>query len=226
MKTIEYFLDKETAYIKSREGENDIEWDEDIQEFEPADMNNPLFFLNDNWFHRIYDSIKTNTNNILSKLAHFQLSYAEGVMLLAYIGPLSKCFRDDYYGSMGVPVFVREMQNCLYSVIQKAPLYGGDILYRFCVAEDKVDFEIGQVHTFYYSLTTTTDNWEQDKNRYIIMPIQSTQTRAHCLYEIYDNGGCETQVNFLPNTTFRITDIKEIQKNNSTYKHIYMQEIN
>ena len=101
------------------------------------------------------------------------------------------------------------MQSCLYSLIAKSPTFTGTILYRFCVSEDKLDFKIGQHYTCPHSLTTTCDNWDKDTNRYIITPLPKSQTKAHSIFKIYNHGE-ENQVNFLPNTSFVITDIPQI----------------
>lgn len=85
------------------------------------------------------------------------------------------------------------------------------------------NFEVGDIYQPSHSLTTTTEDWKQNRSDvYVIKTLPENETQAHCLYMIY-NHGQETQVNFLRGTSFEITDIEPIE--GSEYKRIYMSEI-
>mgnify|MGYP002226797136 FL=1 len=142
--------------------------------------------------------------------------------LTCFLGNISYAFRDDnYYGE--VPNIVHEMQIILNSIINKAPKFNGNILYRFTKTGDKTNFEVGDIYQPSHSLTTTTEDWKQNRSDvYVIKTLPENETQAHCLYMIY-NHGQETQVNFLRGTSFEITDIEPIE--GSEYKRIYMSEI-
>ena len=132
-----------------------------------------------------------------------------------------RTYFDDYYGE--VPDIVHEMQIILNSIINKAPKFNGNILYRFTKTGDKTNFEVGDIYQPSHSLTTTTEDWKQNRSDvYVIKTLPENETQAHCLYMIY-NHGQETQVNFLRGTSFEITDIEPIE--GSEYKRIYMSEI-
>lgn len=221
LKPVEYFLEEEEKYIKSRKGEPEFVYDEKYG-MQPSNIDDPLAFLEQNLLHKTYNAMLNAKQDLLEKLAN-DATDSELLMLLAYEGFMSEYFRDDYWGTREIPEIVREMQKCLYSIIEKAPVFEGGTLYRFCVYEDSVDFEIGQKVNFSYSLATTTDNWNQNKNRYIIQTLPNKQTKAHCIYRIHNHGN-ENQVNFLPNTSFIVTDIQECICEENVYKHIYMKE--
>lgn len=221
LKSIDYFLAEETKYREAHINDHEFIWDEEcgMQSF---DIDDPLSFLKQNRFHRIYDDICSNRGMYKNVIEEFYLSDAELLMLRLFMADMSSYFRDDNYYN-GVPPLVVEMQKCLYSVIEKAPIFEGNTLYRFCVFEDKVDFERGQKYTIPYSLTTTIDNWNQDKDVYIIKTLPKWQTNARCIYRILNHGG-ENQVNFMPNTSFLITEINEEKRGKQGYKHLYMIE--
>ena len=114
------------------------------------------------------------------------------------------------------------MQIILNSIIIKAPKFKGNILYRFTKIGDKTNFEIGDIYQPHHSLTTTTEDWEQNRSDvYVIKTLPEDKTQAHSLYMIYNQGN-ETQVNFLRGTLFEITNIEPIQ--GTKYKRIYMSE--
>lgn len=222
LKPIEYFLEKEEKYIKSRKGEPEFIYDE---KYGMQFADDALSFLSQNRFHKVYNILESEKRLMAEKIIKFNVSDSELIMLNLFMSNMSMYFRDDYYLKYDkrIPSFVLEMQKCLYSVIGKAPVFEGDTLYRFCVNEDCIDFEIGQKNKFPYSLTTTTDNWNHDTNRYIIRPLPKEQTHAHCLYLMHAHGH-ENQVNFLPNTSFIVTDIQKCTCGGQVYKHIYMKE--
>ena len=208
MKDINYFLDFESRYIEENSPFEWV-WNDEIGELGPP--YDPLHFLQDRPFE------KFSGTEVAKKAVPFNLSYAERLMLHLFIGSKSRYFRDDHY--VETPDIVKEMQLVLDSVIAKAPLFTGNTLYRF-TKDDKVDFEIGDTYAPSHSLTTTTDDWEQDKDTYVITPLPIGATKAHSLYLIYNNG--ENQVNFERGAKFQVTDIKK----RNGFKLIYMNEIN
>lgn len=219
LKSLEYFLDKEKKYVQ--------EWGNKPFTLTardgvvPANSGDPLSFLEDGQFSEMHREIKTD-RSIQQKLRKYNLSDVEGLMLMVFEGTLSRYFREDYYKGK-VPPFVFEMQKCLYSVISKAPVFNGKQLYRFCVSQDKTDFRKGDIYRCEYSLTTTKNNWEKDTNRYIIETRTPNKTNARCLYEIYNHGE-ENQVNFLPNTYFKVINVENTTRFGMEYKHIYLKE--
>jgi len=222
LKPVEYFLNEEEKYIASKNGELEYFFDE---EQGMLFVDDDLSFLNQNLFHKAYQVLESEKRKESDIIKKYNILDSELIMLMLYMGNMSMYFRDDFYlrYGNGIPALVIEMQKCLYSIIGKAPVFEGDTLYRFCVDEDCIDFAIGQKINFPYSLTTTTDNWNQDTNRYIIHTLSKEQTRAHCLYRVHAHGQ-ENQVNFLPNTSFIVTDIQECVCGENVYKHIYMKE--
>ena len=157
LQPIAYFLEEETKYCEEHKNDSLLIWDEEC-DMQQSDMDDPLPFLKRNRFHGIYDDICSYREKYAKIIKEFNLSDSELLMLRLFKADLSSYFRDDMYRK-DIPSFVIEMQKCLYSAINKAPIFEGDTLYRFCVCEDKVDFAPGQKYTVPYSLTTTKDNW-------------------------------------------------------------------
>lgn len=215
-KSVDFFLEEEKQYIEKWKNAPLMMTDDDG--IVPANINDPCDFLEKNLFHLSHEAINC-CEKTKKQLSIYGLTDSEGLMLIAFMGFMSQYFRDDYYGEKGIPQIVKEMQDCLYAAIEKAPQYKGYILYRFCNSNDKVDLKVGDIYTFTHSLTTTQDNWNQECDRYIISPLPHNHTKARCLYEIYNHEE-ENQVNFPPKTTFKITNINQVGE----YRHIYMQE--
>lgn len=213
MKDIQYFLLEEKKYLASSQAEPELVWNEESGELGyPYD---PLDFLQKKPF-------QTFQHNNIDKENHHGLTNVEKMIFTCFIGNISYAFRDDYY-HREVPEVVREMQIVLNSTIAKAPKFKGRTLYRFTKIGDKTNFEIGDIYQPRHNLTTTTEDWEQNRSDvYVIKTLPENDTQAHSLYLIYNHGN-ETQVNFLRGASFQITDIIPIQ--GTEYKRIFMSEI-
>jgi len=213
MKDIQYFLSEEENYLASPQANPKLVWNEELGELEyPYD---PLNFLQKKPF-------QTFQHNDIDKENRYGLTGVEKMIFTCFIGDISYVFRDDnYFGE--VPEVVREMQIVLNSIITKAPKFEGNTLYRFTKIGDKTNFEIGDIYQPCHSLTTTTEDWKQDRSDvYVINTLPKDATKAHSLYLIYNHGN-ETQVNFLRGTSFEITNIEPIE--GTEYKRIFMSEI-
>lgn len=95
------------------------------------------------------------------------------------------------------------------------------VSYRFLKSHDETDLKEGDVFEPSYSLTTTNEDWEQDKDVYVITPLPEKKTSAYDIYKIYNHGD-ENQVNFLKGTKFRVT---KVEKDTRGFRRIYMTEL-
>lgn len=206
-KNIDYFLDAEKKYNETPVPDMIyIEGDGFGSPYEP------LHFLRRKPFESLSPkAIKSNGANGLSDV--------EWLMLYCFMGHFSCYFRSDYYRN-DIPEIVVEMQRVLDSVVKKAPKSTAKILYRFLNSSDKCSFQIGEIYEPTHSLTTTTREWHQDKDKYVITPLEYDKTKAHSLYELY-NPANENQVNYERGAQFRVMDIKQCNKRNV----IYLSEI-
>ena len=198
MKDVDYFLEEEEKYI-----EPPMEYDGKTSEFDCPD--DPLYFLSQKPF-RISCTPWMNAH-----YEDYDLSKAEILIFQVFIGRWSGVFRGDIYGSE-IPGLVKEMKRVLESVISKAPKFKGNVLYRFC-KNDPVQFEEGSIYEPPHSLTTPTKDWKQCRNKYIITPLSTDKTKAHCLYEIYNHRN-ENQVNFETGAKFRIDKVSQGDQGN------------
>ena len=213
MKDIQYFLSEEEKYLASSRAEPELVWNEELEEF--GFSYDPLSFLGKKPF-------QTFQHNNIDKENRYGLTDVEKMILTCFLGNISYAFRDDNYCGE-VPDIVREMQTVLNSIIEKAPKYKGNTLYRFTKTGDKTNFDIGDIYQPLQSLTATTEDWEQNRSDiYVIKTLPENETKAHSLYLIHYHSN-ETQVNFLRGTSFKITDIEPIE--GTEYKRIFMSEI-
>lgn len=213
MKDIQYFLSEEEKYLASPQANPKLVWNEESGGFDFPD--DPLEFLQ-------LKPFQTSQHNNIDKEDYYGLADVEKMIFTCFTGYISYAFRDDNYHK-GVPDIVREMQIVLDSLITKAPKFKGDVLYRFTKYGDKTDFEIGDIYKPCHSLTTTTEDWGQDRSDvYVVKTLPENDTQAHCLYLI-DNHAHETQVNFSRGTSFEITNIEPIE--GTEHKRIFMSEI-
>ncbi len=213
MKDIQYFLSEEEKYLASSQAEPELVWNEELEEL--GFSYDPLSFLGKKPF-------QTFQHNNIDKENRYGLTDVEKMILTCFLGNISYAFRDDNYCGE-VPDIVREMQTVLNSIIEKAPKYKGNTLYRFTKTGDKTNFDIGDIYQPLHSLTATTEDWEQNRSDiYVIKTLPENETKAHSLYLIHNHSN-ETQVNFLRGTSFKITDIEPIE--GTEYKRIFMSEI-
>ena len=219
MKDIQYFLDVEDKYCQTIPEEVEV-WDEDVQEWDYKRI--PLDFLRSRLFYQSYNNLDYRKE----RTQGYDLNDAELTVLGMFFMHCSAPFRDDYYTQKGdaVPEIAKEMFEVLDSLVAKAPQTTNNLLFRFCVDEDKHDMKIGDIVTFSHNLTCTLDKWNRnDNNKYIIIPLADGRTRAHDIYKMYPHNERERQVNFLRGTQFLITDIKEIPR--TEYHEYYMNEV-
>jgi len=217
MKDLDYFLKKEDEYNASYNPYEHFIFDEGMSD----DDNDPLDFLLRKPFHKYSDGSECYKE----ETSKFGLTDAERTILSMFYGEMSVYFRDDNYIGMDIPELVKEMMKVLDSVVGKAPATKSKILYRFCKPHDKTDMKVDDIINFKHNLTCTADDWGSKENTYTIRPLPSNQTRAHDLFKIRGTNK-EKQVDFLRETSFKVTKIDNLIDNNGDpYKKIYMDEI-
>jgi hypothetical protein len=163
-----------------------------------------------------------HSEEVKDAIRKYNLSEVEVLIMNCFYGNLSQYFRDDIYAQYGkVPEFTKEMQTVLESFIKKAPKHKEGMLYRFLNSHDTIDFKVGDVFVPSCSLTTTNEDWNQDKNVYVITPLPETTTSAYDIYKIYNHGE-ENQVNFLKGTKFRVSKIEDAPNG---HRRIYLNEL-
>ena len=218
MKDINYFLEAETKYAKVHKNEEELYYDAEMGCMTCKSY--PDDFLRGGWIHKFSQS--KHTPEIEQAIKRYNLSDVEVLIMHCFYGNLSQYFRDDTYAQYGqVPEIAKEMQIVLDGFIRKAPKHKEGVLYRFLKSHDNVNLKKGDVFEPPYSLTTTTEDWEQDKDVYVITPLPEESTSAYDMYKIYNHGD-ENQVNFLKGAKFEVTTI-EIVPNG--HKRIHLNEL-
>lgn len=209
--TVQELIEIEKKY---KEDHKDDPWVYNVvDELEPANMNDDIVFLEKGYISK-HNNIGPETKK---NLADKGLSDFEILMLMCFVGYLSNAFRWNSYNDKMSPI--PEMCEGLDMVLEKSPVYDeGNVLYRFCTSDDKVDFKEGEIFKAPHYVTTTKSNWEKDTDVYVITP-RSIGTNARSIYKLYNKAN-ENQVTFKRGTSFKITKIEE-----GTYKKIYMEEI-
>lgn len=228
METIGELLKIESDYIKKHASEPSSVYNEEYGEYVPTEVGDKLDFLKEGLFSKHYSALKglPANNPIHNQIQLYGLNELEHLVLKCYTGFASHIFRiDSYYGKE--PQLVKELCTILDRILDKAPMFDGDVLYRFCQEEDNVDFKLGEIFQPSYNLTTTIDDWGKKRNMYIIKPLKRGKTKARCIYKIYnhgeDCGAGENQVTFKVGAKFKIINI--ILDEKTDLKKIYMDEI-
>ncbi len=208
--TVQELIEIEKKY---KEDHKDDPWVyNEVGELEPANMNDDIVFLEKGYIAR-HNSIKPETRKDLTDKG---LNNFEMLMLMCFVGYLSYAFRWNSYNDKKRPI--PEMCEGLDVVLEKSPVYDeGNVLYRFCTSDDKVNFKEGEIFRAPHYVTTTKSNWEKDTDVYVITP-KSIGTNARSIYKLYNKAN-ENQVTFKRGTSFKITKIEK-----GKYKKIYMEE--
>ena len=218
MKDIKYFLDTEKEFQKNHPNVHEQYYDSECGCMMPKSY--PEDFLKDGWMNIFAQG--PHSEEVKDAIRKYNLSETEVLIMNCFYGNLSQYFRDDTYTQFGgVPEVAKEMQKVLTSFIKKAPKHNGGVVYRFLKSHDNTNLKIGDIFEPTYSLTTTNEDWEQDKDVYVITPLPEKQTSAFDIYKIYNHGE-ENQVNFLKGTKFRVTNVERDSKG---FRRIYMDEI-
>lgn len=218
MKNVNYFLEAENKFQKEHQDGMELYYDPEYGGMTYKSC--PDDFLQGGWMNKFAKS--PHSEKVTDAIKKYDLSEVEVLIMNCFYGNLSQYFRDDTYTQFGdVPKVAKEMQIVLESFIKKAPKHKGCVLYRFLNSHDISDFNIGDVFEPSFSLTTTNEDWDQDKDAYVITPLPEKQTSAFDIYKIYNHGE-ENQVNFLKGTKFRVTNI---ERNSKGFRRIYMDEI-
>lgn len=180
-----------------------------------------MFFFKEGYIEKYYKIIANFPEEKNATFEKYAITEVEKLILLLFEGYLPQIFRiDSYHGE--VPKLLTDMWEVLDSLLEKAPPFDGQVLYRFTHPQDKIDFEVGDIYIPRFFLTATKDYWGQDTPTYIITPRHSGKTSAKSLYKIYDQKG-EGQVTFKRNSKFEIIQI-EPERGEEPLK-IYMNEI-
>lgn len=218
MKNVNYFLEAENKFQKEHKDGMKLYYDPEYGGMTYKSC--PDDFLQCGWMNKFAKS--PHSEKVTDAIKKYDLSEVEVLIMNCFYGNLSQYFRDDTYTQFGdVPKVAKEMQKVLESFIKKAPKHKGCVLYRFLNSHDISDFNIGDVFEPSFSLTTTNEDWDQDKDAYVITPLPEKQSSAFDIYKIYNHGE-ENQVNFLKGTKFRVTNI---ERNSKGFRRIYMDEI-
>lgn len=184
----------------------------EVGELELADINDDIVFLQKGYIAK-HNCIRPEMRK---DLADKGLNDFEILMLICFLGYLSYVFRWNSYNDRKSPI--PEMCEGLDMVLKKCPVYNeGNVLYRFCTSDDRIDFKEGDLYQTPHYVTTTKDNWDKDTHLYVITP-KSVGTNARSIYKLYNKAN-ENQVTFIRGTRFMITKIEE-----GKYKKIYMKE--
>lgn len=209
--TVQELIDIENKY---REEYKDVPYVfNEVGEYEPANMNDDVAFLCKGFIQQ-HSHITDDTKNMLAEKG---LTDFEMLMLMCFVGYLSYAFRWNSYNDKKSPI--PEMCKGLDMVLEKSPVYDeGNVLYRFCTSDDKVDFKEGDLYEAPHYVTTTKSNWDKDTHVYFITP-KSVGTNARSIYKLYNKAN-ENQVTFKRGTLFKITKIE-----GEKYKKIYMEEV-
>ena len=220
VKDLDYFMEQERLFKEEHPDYGEMFFDDTIGVMSEKGIDDRLNFLSDGVISMYNGYLE---GGYIGNEEQYNLSDAERVMLRLLYCRHSYLFRDDYYYE-GIPEVVQNMFDTLDSVVAKAPSNTDPMLYRFCHDHDSVNFQVGDIVKFPYSLSCTNFDWHQDdeKNVYLVTPLSNGRTRAHNMFEICEHGD-EKQVNFLRGTSFEVTQIEK--REDSNFVKVHLKEI-
>lgn len=219
-KDVQYFLDAEKTFRDEHPDYGNYKFDEIYGMSYVGDDDRAEFLVD-----RPFSMNLKHGESIYGNEETYGLTTAERIMLSMFYNRDSAKFRDDYYyDKENMPEVISEMFVGINNVVAKAPLNKDKVLYRFCQEEDKKDLVADDIVCFPYNLTCTNYDWHQEKykNVYVITPLPNGKTKAHNLFEIYKHGD-ENQVDFLRNTSFKVTKVEETK--GTRFKKYYLSEL-
>lgn len=192
-------------------------FDSEVNEFSPVFLcNGEMILLCKGAFQRTTKS----KDELHTKLVNAGLSDLEAVYVRTFLAEISGLYRQDSY-CFGVPPFIQSVCDGLNNALAKLPTYS-DVVVRACNEYDKADFIVGDIFAPGFCLTCSADlTWkDKSKNRYIIKPLDTEQTKARKLFGIHNIS--EQQVTFLQDSSFHI---KRISEWGEGMRQIEMEEI-
>ncbi|MBR5393399.1 MAG: hypothetical protein IK148_11180 [Prevotella sp.] len=208
---VEELLNMEKRYMEIHKRINLVP--NEFGELVPEDLDEDINFLKDGYIAKHFNP-NGETSIALKKKG---LNEFEILMLKCFLGGLSHAFKWNSYEDHNSPI--PEMVKGLDDVLDKCPVYNeGNVLYRFCTIDDKIDFKEGDIFHATHYITTTKDNWKHKTNVYIITS-KKERTNARAIYKLVNHGN-ENQVTFKRGTSFRVTKVKTGKRS-----IIYMEEL-
>ena len=219
-KDIQYFLDAENEFQKQHPDYGTFYSDKKYGMGEVGQDDRAEFLM-----HKPFADTLTHVKAIIKNEEVYGLTLAERVLLCMYYGQYSSKFRDDYYDDKNnMPEVIHAMFDGLNNLVEKAPQNSDTTLYRFCNDYDPKDMKEGEVITFPYNLACTNFDWKQEdcKDVYVITPLANRKTNAHNLFEIYEHGD-EKQVDFMRDTSFKITKVEKTK--GTKFKKYHLAEL-
>ncbi len=217
IETIDQLVSFEKSYQKYSKG-LDFVYDSEVDEFSFVDMcDGPMSLLNRGRFQQFAGGFEECEAS--QSLMAVGLTDLEALLIRTFFADISGFYRLDAY-HFGVPPIVKCLCDILNTALSKLPPYTDEVIRKYN-EYDRSDFAIGEAFTPGYCLTTSADPTWGDGNEsvYHIKPLDSVHTKARAIFQAYDNS--ETQVTFLQNASFIITDIC---KNDGGKKEIWMEE--
>ncbi len=206
IESVEQLVEFEREYQHHDRGLGMV-YDNELSCFGDVDMEDgPMSLLGRGRFQQLAESFR-GEDSVNSDFMAAGLTELETLVIRSFRADLSElCRIDAYHGH--VPPFARCLCDVLNSALTKLPAYNERVV-RACNEYDKADFQVGDVFTPGFCLTTSADlTWnDNSQNRYRIKPLDEEATKARALYKInYTN---EEQVTFLQDASFRIVEVND-----------------
>lgn len=219
VKTVEQLVNLEKEYQRLGSG-LDFCFDSEQDCFSFVEMEDgPMSLLGKGRYQQLAKGIEDN--EVSKAFMNVGLSTLEALILCSFRADISEMFRIDAYYN-GLPPFAKSICNILNQALSKLPATSERLL-RKCNDHDKTDFEVGDVFSPGFCLTTSADpTWGDDTSvhLYKITPLDAGITKARAMYLVNNNG--EYQVTFLEDASFRVTAINERGEGKKEFE---MQEI-
>ena len=160
-------------------------------------------------------------------LVTYGITDVEYLIILMFCGNQAKIFQQHFIEKRTPNRLEHALCHLLDTILDKLPSANFDCLGRFDTYSDISDYKENTTINIGYYLTATPRNLgnvAETKVIWIITPLPKEDTKARCIFPIYDIPGIpEYQVNFKRNTKFHIDKIEKTSA--SSYPLLYVTEL-
>lgn len=179
----------------------------------------------DLWLIKTHAEIAFKNYNTIPEVALYELTEVELLSIIMLEGFASHLIQEAAFNPDVLNTVSSVLIDSLDSALIKTPKNTEEILYR----NDDVNnrkYAVGEQIQFIGYLTTSKDDFNNASNiKWLITPLDSSTTKAHEIYRIYNHGlthsAPENQIEYERGANFVVTSV---EKSNS-YRIIHISEI-
>lgn len=176
------------------------------------------------WLLKTHAEIALENLNKIPEVAQYQLTEVEFSTIIMLQGFASHLIQEAAFNPNMSNALSSILIDALDSALIKIPKNTEETLYRNDDVNNR-EYSVGQEIQFNGFFTTSKDDFDNASHiKWIITPLDSTRTKAHEIYRVYNHGleftAPENQIEFERGATFVVTAVE----NGETFRTIHITE--